>query len=76
MKRYIRASSFTDDVENYIQQAVRNIANYYYDHADLAEDDPRADYFVENLVNHSKVQDACRAMAKAFNIAVQDEMRK
>ena len=77
MKRYIHSapSSFSEDVESYVQQAARNIANYYYDHADLAENDPRSDYFVDNLINHTIVQNACKAMVQAFHIAVQDQMR-
>lgn len=61
MKRYIQSSyssSAAKDIDGYLRQAVRNIANFLYDNTDLSEDDPRSDYFVDNISTDSEVLEA------------------
>lgn len=56
MKRMIHASQRTDVVDKYMDQCVRNIANYFYDNEALETDDARSDYYVENICNDIEVK--------------------
>ena len=79
MKRMIKASSSatqSKDVDRYLRQAVRNIANFLYDNAPLVNDDPRADYFVENISTDSEVLEARDAILTKIMDAYDRQMRR
>ena len=79
MKRMIKASidnSQLKDIERYLRTAVRNIANYAYDNAHLSDDDPRADYFVENICEDSTVLEARDHLQSALLKAIENQKRR
>lgn len=81
MKRYVSASSnyvsVVDEsyVGKYINQVVRNIANYAYNNAPLFDDDPRSDYFVENICEDSEVEKFKYLLRDAIMNAVDRQLR-
>ncbi len=78
MKRFVKSShnpGSDPTVDRYMKQAVRNIANYIYNNVDLGEDDPRADYFVENIINDSEVEKARAELLEKIYDAVDRQMR-
>lgn len=79
MKRYI-SSSFNSEsrktISRYIDQAVRNISNYIYDDADLAENDTRSDYFVDNICEDSEVGKAKELLLNAVYNATDRQMKR
>lgn len=79
MKRMIKASvdnSQLKDIESYLRIAVRNVANYAYDNANLSDDDPRADYFVENICEDSAVLEARDHLQSALLKAIENQKRR
>ena len=80
MKRMIIASSSaatqSKDVDGYLRQAVHNIASFLYDNAPLSDEDPRADYFVENISTDSEVLEARDALLTKIMDAYDRQMRR
>ena len=82
MKRYIKADEnflrVVDDsyVGKYLNQVVRNIANYAYNNAPLSDEDPRADYFVENICEDSEVKKYKYLLKDALLDAVDHQLRR
>ena len=72
----VTASSDMVDVKRYLDQAVRNIANYKYNNCSLSLDDPRCDYFVENIVEDSTVASKKQELLDAIDSAVESIMRR
>lgn len=81
MKRYVSANenyvTVADDryIGKYINQIVRNIANYAYNNAPLMNDDPRADYFVENICEDSEVERCKYLLKDAIMDAIDRQLR-
>ena len=75
MKRIIHASEKYDEIDKYLRSCVRNIANYAYNNAHLREDDPRADYYVENICEDSDVMRAKDALNTAIHAAIDRQQR-
>lgn len=78
MKRVIQASREIshDDIRRYLDTCVRNIANYAYNNANLSDDDPRCDYFVENIVEDSEVISKKAELLAAIESVTQSQMRR
>lgn len=84
MKRMIRADreltrgkeDYFNDIAEYIQQAVRNIADYAYNNAPLDIDDNRMDYFVSNIVNDSEVEEARGKLIEAIGHAINRQLNR
>ena len=81
MKRYVSADEnynlVVDDryIGKYLNQIVRNIANYAYNNAPLMNDDPRADYFVENICEDSEVEKCKYLLKDAIMDAIDRQLR-
>lgn len=81
MKRYVSADEnynlVVDDryIGKYLNQIVRNIANYAYNNAPLYDDDPRSDYFVENICEDSEVEKCKYLLKDAIMDAIDRQLR-
>lgn len=75
MKKMIKASTTTNNITRYINQAIRNVANYAFDNAPFDLDDPRNDYYVENIVEDIDVQTAKTALVNALETAIERNNR-
>lgn len=75
MKKMIKASTTTNNITRYINQAIRNVANYAFDTAPFNLDDPRNDYYVENIVEDIDVQTAKTVLVNALETAIERNNR-
>ena len=76
MKVYINSSKQYDEIEKYLERCIRNVADYAYNHATLRDDDPRADYYVENICEDSEVVAAREQLNKALHDSVDRQNRR
>lgn len=71
----IKASTTDNNITMYINQAIRNVANYAFDNVTFDLDDPRNDYYVENIVEDSDVQHSKAALIDALETAIERNSR-
>ena len=80
MKRYIYASYMNGDLvfnaEKKIGGAVEDIINDIYSSVNLSEDDPRADYFVANILTDDEVTDAMQDLVEAIKRSTDRQMMR
>ncbi len=70
-KSYVKASSTVkDDIDKYLNAAIRNVANYAYDISSWIDDDPRSDYFIENVCGDLDVKKAKEGLYEALLVAI------
>lgn len=70
MKKLVRASITADDIGRTINLAVLDAANDAFNKTSLGLDDPRNDYFVDNIIHDTEVQRARKALIDALTRAV------
>lgn len=80
MKKMIRASSYSQlerTINRLLSKVVRDVANHIYDTTNFnGDDDPRMDYFVENIVEDDDVQATLGMLKKKLLDAADRQMRR
>lgn len=78
MKRYVKSSynfGIEHEVDSRMRKSLRELVDYIYDNSSLGIDDPRSDYFVENILNDSIVRKHRILLQNAIFDAVDRQMR-
>lgn len=78
MKRYVKATTSDEIIklEVILRKAVREAASYLYNTAPLGDDDPRADYFADNIFKDSDVLEARDHLQSALLKAYDRQMKR
>ena len=70
MKKMIKASITNNDITRTINLAILDVANDAFNNVSFSLEDPRNDYFVENITQDASVQRARKDLINALNAAI------
>ena len=70
MKKMIKASVTNNDITRTINLAILDVANDAFNNVSFDLEDPRNDYFVENITQDADVQRARKDLINALTAAI------